>query len=150
MKFTMWDALDAASNLLDHDKDPDDSYAVEQFVRQHYSRPNKQFIATVQCEAIKLRDRNRLHGLFEYINKQVPAWPNERKISDDFKAEIADDVGHELRCLLQLGDDLVGSDMEKFARCVALLLIQQAAWRRYDDELKAYDYDKSAAEEGSM
>jgi hypothetical protein len=146
MRYTTWDVIEAASYMLDHDINPDDDYAVEQFLRKHkLGGRRREFITAVIKEAIELRDRKRLHGLFEYINSKVPVWPDDKKVSDDFKIEIADDVGHELHCLLQQGDDVVGSEMERIARCVALLLIQQAAWRKHDDEMKA-GYAQAEAE----
>jgi hypothetical protein len=141
--FTTWDVIQGASYVLDHDINPDDSYRIEQFLQQHRPGASKRFIAAVQREAVELRDRKRLHGLFEYINSKVPAWPDDKKVRDDLVAEIVDGVA------LKLPADWYRraqpSDVIAVARCVAVLLIQQAAWRKRDDELNA-SYDKAAAE----
>jgi hypothetical protein len=148
MSFTGWEVLQAAGHVLANDIDPDDSYAVEQFLRKRYPRQSKKFISAAEREAVELRNRNRLHGLFEYINQKVPAWPGKREISGEFKLEIADDVSRELHRLMDQDDDqIVGDEMDKIVRCVALLLIEQAAWRKSEDEIKA-SYEKFAAKEG--
>jgi len=151
MTFTTWDAIQAASYMLDHDIDPDDSCVVEQFLRKHYPRASKQFIAVTEREAVKLRDRNRLYGLFEYFNEKVPAWPDDAKVSNDLASEIIEDVERELLHIFRQNVDnteyqLLRSHVTAAARYAALLLIAQAAWRKLDDPMKA-DYQR-AAEKG--
>jgi hypothetical protein len=149
MRYSQLDVVEAASYLLDHGINPDDG--VEGFMRQHYLHASEQFIAAVAREAVELRDQRRLHWLFEHINDRTPAWPDDKK-RDEFAIEIEDDVAHELlRKIRESEKDWeerrrISEGVHAIARYAALLLIEQAAWRKNDDEMKAAE-EKFAAEE---
>ena len=76
---------------------------------------------------------NTEHRLFEYINNKVPAWPKNEKVRDDLANDIAGDVEHKLRQFTAPATFPNGV-IEAVARCVALFLIEQAAWCKYEKE----------------
>jgi hypothetical protein len=146
-----------ADFVLDHDIDPDDSYKVECLLRRvreqphlfglgDYPRLDKRLIAEVVTAVRQHRDTRCTQRLFEYINSNLPAWRDDNKVYDNLADEIADDIEHELRRIARERDDC-SSIEPKIARYAALLLIQQAAWRKHDDELKASEQEFAAEED---
>jgi len=139
--------VQAASDVLDHDINPDDG--IEQFMRRHYPRASNQFIAAVKREAVELRDLKRLHALFEYIHDNTPAWPDDKKIHNELAVDIEEDAARELLRRTRESDRAEDWELWKerrkwsresvneVAREAAQLLIEQAAWRKHDDETKA-------------
>lgn len=108
----------------------------------------KLFIADVVEAARERRNENRLHGLFEIIRDETPAWPNDNKIIAKLAADIHDEVVTELRGMAAADNASWYSKGEieiSAARYAARLLIKHAAWRKYEDGLE--EINRRALEE---
>lgn len=64
-------AVFTASEVLSHDLDPDDRYAVEKFLRKQNPRVSKTFVEKVVAEARDQRDANRWDSVFAAIAKHA-------------------------------------------------------------------------------
>jgi hypothetical protein len=137
-----WEPVVLAGEVLDHDINPDDHYQVEQFLRRKNPKISQRLIGACIVAARRKRDLDRLHGLFEYIRAVCKPWPAKPSASEI--DNIAEGVSNELARLADKHGEhdawhSQGTATElAAARYAAIyLLIEQAAWRAYVDELDA-------------
>ncbi len=130
-------ALEAAfkaDEVLDHDINPDDFYAIETFLRRENPKVGKRFVDAVSAAAVEKRDQSCMESVFENIERRIAAGPS--KIEEAFIAETAADL---VDILYRLADDPTwhrDSAIEtQAARSTALLLIKQTAWRHFEAAL---------------
>jgi hypothetical protein len=142
LEFEVWNI---AKLILDHGINPDDCYAVEQFLRQQNSKASQRFIDLCQQAARRERDQARADRLFELLFERVEV--DTGKNSDDFKQSIAEDVADELK-RLAAANNIEWHSREatetNAAYLAALLLIECVVWRLLDDDFcdrTEHDYE---------
>lgn len=138
-EMNLLDAIEIVSDILDHDIDPDNSYAVEQYLRKRLPKEklSEKSIAWFVRKARERRDYTSLHDLFAIINASVKAWPAEPE------ADLVENVAELLKVdMPRLAEKHAvywdaNIHIEMATRLAALLLMEQTAWRRHNDELEA-------------
>lgn len=150
-EISLLDAIEIVSDILDHDIDPDNSYAVEQFLRKRLPKEKltEKSIAWFVTKARERRDWNSLHDLFAIIKESVKAWPAEPEA--DLVENIAQLLATDMPRLSEKHTVYWDANIhvEMATRLAALLLIEQAAWRRHNDELEASYQEYQASEENA-